>query len=109
LPLGASPPARDTPQPGDWTPFDSKAQFEIANLLYHRAEASASNIDSLFEIWARSVHEFDALAPFKDHNDMYLTINSSVLRDVPWQCMVTNVPKDVDERVASWMCTSYKV
>ena len=109
MPPGAPPPARDTPQPGDWTPFDTKAQFEIADLLYRRAEASASNIDSLFEIWAQSVHEFDAFAPFKDHNDMYTTINSSVLRDVPWQCMVTKVPEDVDERAASWMRTSYEV
>jgi hypothetical protein len=97
------------PQPGDWTPFDTKAQFEIVDLLYHHAEVSASNIDSLFEIWARSVHEFDAFGPFKDHNDMYITINSSVLGDVSWQCMVMKVPKDVDEHMASWMWTSYEV
>ena len=90
-------------------PFDTKAQFEIADLLYHCAEASTSNIDSLFEIWAQSVHEFNAFAPFKDHNDMYATINSSVLRDVPWQCMVTGVPEDIDKCVPSWMWTSYEV
>ena len=40
---------------------------------------------------------------------MYTTIDSSVLGDVPWQCMVTQVPEDVDEREASWMRTSYEV
>jgi hypothetical protein len=39
---------------------------------------------------------------------MYATIDSSVLGDVPWQCMVTEVP-DVDEHAPSWKRTSYEV
>ena len=40
---------------------------------------------------------------------MYTTIDSSVLGDVPWQCMATEVPEDVDERAPSWIQTSYEV
>jgi len=40
---------------------------------------------------------------------MHATINSSVLRDVPWQCMVTQVPDDVNEHTPIWMQNSYKV
>jgi len=109
LPPGAPPPARETSQPGDWTPFDSEVQFQLADLIYRQAELSASNIDALLEIWAQSVHDLDASAPFKNHNDVYATIDSSVLGDVPWQCMVTQVPEDVDQRTQSWMQTSYKV
>jgi len=109
LPPDAPPPPRETPQPGDWTPFDSKVQFELADLLYRRAEVSASNIDALLEIWAQSVHDFDASPPFKNHVDMHATIDSSVLGDVPWQCMVTQVPDDVNERTPIWMRNSYEV
>jgi len=109
LPPGAPPPARETAQPGDWTPFDSEVQFQLADLIYHRAELSASNIDTLLEIWAQSVQDLDASVPFKNHDDLYATIDLSVLRDVPWQCLVTEVPKDVDRRTQSWNQTRYKV
>jgi len=109
LPPGAPPPARETPQPGDWTPFNSKAQFKLADLLYRRAEVSASNINTLLEIWAQSVHEFNTSAPFKNHEDIYTTIDLSILGDVPWQCMVTEVPEDVDQDTPSWMQTAYEV
>jgi hypothetical protein len=77
------------PQPGDWTPFDNEVQFQLADLIYCRAELSASNVDALLELWAQSVQDLDAFAPFKNHDDIYVTIDSSVLGDVPWQCMVT--------------------
>jgi len=109
LPPGVPPPARETPQPGDWTPFDSEVQFKLADLLYHCAEVSASNIDTLLKIWAQSAHEFGALAPFKNHEDMHAKIDSSILGDVPWQCMVTQVREDVDERMQALMQTSYEV
>jgi len=88
----APPPPREMPQPGDWTPFDSKVQFELADLLYHCTEVLASNINALLEIWAQSVHDFDASLLFKNHADMHATIDSSVLGDVPCQYMVTQVP-----------------
>ena len=109
LPPGAPPPARETRQPGDWAPFNSEAQFKLADLLYRRAQVSAPNIDTLLEIWAQSVHEFDTSAPFKGHEDIHTTIDSSMLGDVPWQCMVTQVPENADPSMQSWMQTSYEV
>jgi len=90
-------------------PFNSEAQFKLADLLYRHAEVSAPNIDALLEIWVQSVHESNTLAPFKNHEDMHTTIDSSTLGDVPWQCMVTQVPEDADQGTPSWMQTSYKV
>ena len=77
-------------------PFNSEAQFKLADLLYRCAQVSALNIDTLLEIWAQSVHEFDTSAPFKSHDDIHTTIDSSMLGDIPWQCMVTQVPENVD-------------
>jgi hypothetical protein len=83
------------PQPGDWTPFDSEVQFQLADLIYCHAELSAPNIDAL-KIWVQSVHEFDSFAPFTNHDGMYATIDSSALGDVPWQCIVTQVSEDIN-------------
>ena len=40
---------------------------------------------------------------------MHLIIDSSILSNVPWQCMVTAVSEDVDEHAPSWMQTNYEV
>ena len=48
-------------------------------------------------------------APFKDHEEMHAAIDSSALGDVPWECLVTGFPEDVDESAPSWMRTTYEV
>lgn len=40
---------------------------------------------------------------------MHSIIDSSILGNVPWQCMVTGVSEDVDEHSPSWMQTNYEV
>jgi len=109
LPLGTPPPPRATAPQGDWSPFVSEVQFSLADLLYRRAELSATNIDTLLDLWARSLAGFDASAPFRSYQEMHSTIDSSMLGDVPWQCMVTGFGEDVDEHAPSWMWTSYEV
>ena len=44
----------------DWSPFASRAGFELAELLYKKTEMSQPNIDLLLDIWSAT------LAP---HND----------------------------------------
>ena len=111
LPPGTLPSPRETPLQGDWTPFGSEVEFKLAELLYRRAELSASNIDALLELWAQSLEGLDATqgAPFDSHEDLYATIDSSTLGDIPWQCLVTGVSDDINERSPSWMQTQYEV
>jgi len=111
LPPGTPPTPRETPLQGDWTPFSSKVPFKVADLLYRHAELSASNIDTLLDLWAQSFEEFDGdqCAPFVNHEDLHATIDSSTLGDVPWQCLVTGVSGDTDEHSPSWMRTHYDV
>jgi Plavaka transposase len=52
---------------------------------------------------------FDTPAPFNNQEDMHALIDSSVLGDVPWQCLVTAVPKGVSEGAPSWRQTSYEI
>ena len=96
---------------GDWKPFGSEVQFKIADLLYHRAELSASNIDHLFELWTESLEDLDMAqgAPFLNHEELYAAIDSSSLGDIPWQCLVTGIADDIDEHSPKWMRTQYEV
>lgn len=84
-------------------------QFELADLLYRRAQLSSANIDTLLEIWAKSMAGFDASAPFGSYQEVHSTIDSSKLGDVPWQCLVTGFSGNIDELSPSWKQTSYEV
>jgi hypothetical protein len=109
LPPGTPPSPRETAQQGDWTPFDSEVQFKIADLLYHHEEMSATNLDTLFELLAQMMSDFDASGPFESHQHMYNLIDSSVLGDIPWQCLVTELPLDITEHSPTWMRTHYEI
>ena len=105
------PSPQETPLQGDWTPFRNEVQFKVADLIYRRAELSASNIDALLDLRAESFKEFDASqhAPFENHQDLYSTIDSSTLGDIPWQCLVTEVSDNINERSPNWMRERYEV
>jgi len=90
-------------------PFNSEIQFKLADLLYHHAELSASNIDALLELWVECLAEHDASTLFNSHEELYNTIDSSMLSDIPWQCLVTAVPEKADEHLPAWMQKGYKV
>jgi hypothetical protein len=109
LPPGAPPEPCQTAPQGDWAPFKSEIQFKIADLLYRRAELSAPNIDTLLEIWAESLAESGGSAPFSSHEEMYDTIDSSKLGDIPWQCLLTAPPEEVDEHSPPWTQKCYEV
>jgi hypothetical protein len=93
----------------DWAPFSNRVQFKLADLIYRRAELSATTADTLLDLWAHSMAGLDASAPFKNHEEMHAAINSSTLGDVPWECLVTRFPEDVNESAPSWMRTTYEV
>lgn len=109
LPAGEPPEPRHSIPQGDWTPFNSEIQFKVADLLYRRAELSAPNVDALLELWVESLAEHGTPAPFSSHEEMHKTIDSCILGDIPWQCLVTAVPEQVDEHSPAWMQKGYEV
>jgi hypothetical protein len=109
LPPGAPPPPQETAQQGDWSPFDSEIQFKVADLLYRSVEMSAASLDTLFELWDMSMSCFDACGPFRSHQEMHDILDSSVLGDIPWQCVVTGIADSVTEHSPTWMQKRYEV
>jgi hypothetical protein len=106
LPPGTPPPPRTMAPPDDWTPFNSEVQFRLADLLYRRAELSATNTNHLLEIWADSE---SSSAPFRSHREILSLIDSCKYGDIEWQCQKISIPVPVDERAPEWMRTTYEV
>ncbi|KAN0121343.1 hypothetical protein V8E52_003239 [Russula decolorans] len=76
LPPGVPPPRQETQPQGDsdWAPFDDRVQFELADFLFRDAALSASKVDTLLDLWTRSISEFDAPGPMKNHGELLVLL-----------------------------------
>ncbi|KAM6489617.1 hypothetical protein JOM56_014939, partial [Amanita muscaria] len=75
-------PPQEDPRSHDWAPFESQVHFELADFVYRRVQMSNGNIDALCKIAASLVK---GPPPFKNHSDLYKTIDDISLRDVEWE------------------------
>lgn len=85
IPRNAPPPPYDDPEQTDWSPYESRAHFELAEFLYKENQMSAGNIDKLLNIWGQHAASTGGEAPFRNHKALYETIDSTPVGDVPWQ------------------------
>ncbi|KAJ7208199.1 hypothetical protein GGX14DRAFT_365468 [Mycena pura] len=84
LPCGAPPPEQDVPAPDDFSPYDTLPDFRLAEWMYKRVQLGADDIDELMDILG-SRDEFAGIPPFRDHRDLYETIDATQQGHVPWQ------------------------
>jgi hypothetical protein len=71
---------------------------------------SASNIDTLLDLWAASLFKHHDEPPFADHADLYNTIDAIPHGDVRWETFTTHYSGDKpDGEVPSWMEAEYDV
>lgn len=110
-----SPNTQPTPRPSDhgaddWTPYNNRVEFEVADFLYRRNQMSGGDIDFIFNLWAASLAVHDDVPPFANHTDMYNVIDATPLGDVPWESfsLQYNGVRPEDE-VPSWMTAEYDV
>ena len=96
--------------PHDWTPYNNRVKFEVADFLYRRNQMSAEDIDFIFKLWAASLMAHHDLPPFSNHTEMYNAIDSTPLGDLPWEFFSLEYNGDVPEgNVPSWMSSEYDV
>jgi hypothetical protein len=71
---------------------------------------SAGDINFILSLWAASLAIHNDKPPFSNTNDMYDTIDSTPLGDVPWESfsLQYNGAQPVDN-IPSWMKTEYDV
>ncbi|KAG1752758.1 hypothetical protein EDD22DRAFT_981647 [Suillus occidentalis] len=104
------PPLRTDALPTDWVPYESRVAFETAEFLFTRNQMSAGQIDTLLDLWAATLIQYDDSPPFASHRDLYDTIDSTPLGDVAWESFSMSY-KGVKpaENVPPWMKATYEV
>ncbi|KAJ7862335.1 hypothetical protein B0H14DRAFT_3613333, partial [Mycena olivaceomarginata] len=108
LPPGLPPPPWDERAADDFSPFESRAEFEFADFLYREEEMAGKRVDRLSQILA-ALYGTDP--PFADHKDLYSTIDAIQQGDVPWQSFSVTYTGPLPEsgEVPAWMTEKYEV
>ncbi|KAJ7443373.1 hypothetical protein FB451DRAFT_1437560 [Mycena latifolia] len=114
LPDGAPPAPRTEAQSTDWSPYEDKVQFLLADVLFRKVQMSSKNIDNLLEMWALSLMKHDDLyiahnlGPFHDYKHIYETIDATTVGDAPWKCFQTEA-LNVGDDAPAWARQQYEV
>ena len=91
----------------DWSPFKSQVNFEMAEFLYCRVCMSGADIDTLMTMIA-VLRDGEHL--FKDHSDLYNTIDASDLGGVSWQRSTLQYQGKIpNDQVPKWMTALYEI
>lgn len=95
----------------DWSPFTSRAGFELAEFLFAEAELSQKKTNKLLELWAATLIPHGDSPPIANHQDLHGQIDTIELGDVPWQCASLKYehPLPTTVRPPEWMTTEYDV
>jgi hypothetical protein len=93
----------------DWTPYQNRTEFETARFIFCQAKMSTRNIDTLLDLWASTLLKHDDTPPFANHADLFDTIDSTPLGDVPWQTFSLNFNGEVPDDAPSWMTSTYDI
>jgi len=81
-----APPEFPTPKAeDDWSPFASRAGFELADFLFTDAELSQRKINHILELWAATLVPHNDSAPIANHLDLHRQIDVISLGDVQWE------------------------
>ncbi|KAH9026129.1 hypothetical protein EDB85DRAFT_1893545 [Lactarius pseudohatsudake] len=59
-----APPRNSNQGPNDWTPYNNRLEFEVADVLYHRNQMSARGINCLLTLWVASLSAHNGKPPF---------------------------------------------
>ena len=113
--LPGSPPPPPSPidengEPLPFFPYSDCKEFRLANFLFKRNQMPGTEIDELMQIWSDTLLAEQG-PPFVDHNDLYNTIDATILGDVPWQSFsITYSDKlPLNGDIPPWMLAEYDV
>ena len=94
----------------DWSPFNSRAGFELAEFLY-KEELSQPKVDKLLNIWAATLAPHNDEPPISNYRDLHTQIDSIDLGFVPWKAWTARYQgqRPVDSAAPSWMDEEYRL
>lgn len=105
-----TPPPREAADDFSWVPFHSNDEFELADLLFRRAEMSKSNINDLLHVLKTRATREGGTVPFKNCDNLHSAIDSITEGEVPWNSFSVqyNGPRP-EMNVPQWMDEKYQV
>ena len=116
LPQGTPPSPHKTDRSNDdWTLYTNRVQFEVADFLYHCNQMSVGDINFVTGLWVAFLVPHNDSPPFKNAKDMYDTIDSTPLGNIPWQSFTLNYngpPPDTlgpDGKSPLWTTANYDI
>ncbi|KAL1740173.1 hypothetical protein HDZ31DRAFT_48026 [Schizophyllum fasciatum] len=114
LPPGTPPPLEDNsskPTNTDWSPFESRESFQLADLLYRKGQVSVSFINELLDIWGATLaHTEDIEPPFANARDLHDTIDAIQHGAVPWEAFTMSFGGPLDsDTPPEWQQAEYEV
>ncbi|KAK7684398.1 hypothetical protein QCA50_012345 [Cerrena zonata] len=84
LPPGTPPPPISQHSNNDWSPYQSRLEFETAEFLFKKTQMSESDTNTLMTLWAASLVETGQPPPFANADDLRDVIDATTLGDAPW-------------------------
>lgn len=95
----------------DWLPFNSRAEFQLAEFLFTKSEMSAGKVDELMDIWAATVARHGEDPPFTNHRHLQAKIDSISLGHVPWQSFTCSYQGELPQitNPPDWMKKKHNV
>jgi hypothetical protein len=85
VPPDAPPELPATKANDDWSPFTSRAGFELADFLFADAQLSQKKINHLLELWAATLVPHNDFAPIANNLDLHQQIDVINLGDARWE------------------------
>ena len=82
-------------------------------MLFQRVQMSDGNIDEILQLWTALLLEIDphASGPFKNHQNLYKTIDQLTLGDNPWMSFSLSYGKEPPKTgpILIWMTTPTEI
>ncbi|PSS31904.1 hypothetical protein PHLCEN_2v2328 [Hermanssonia centrifuga] len=107
-PEAPPPPRTERPQ-SDWTPYNSRLEFETAEFLFQRVKMGQGNVDMLLELWAASLVQYNGRPPFASVKDMLSIIDSTPLGDAPWVTRKAQYNGPLPQDPPPWITAHYEI
>jgi len=111
VPPNAPPESPTQKAEDDWSPFTSRAGFELADFLFTNTELSQRKINHILELWAATLVPHNDSPPITNHLDLHQQIDTIGLGDVQWEhdYLKYKGPLPITARHPEWKTAEYDV
>lgn len=114
---GTLPPPYTAQPQTDWSPYNNRAEFELAEFLFQRSQMPMAHVDVLMNLWAASLlhaHEPGSLddppsPPFANHQELHKIIDATEVGDVTWDSFHIEYNGLRPEKAPEWMDKEYDI